>query len=142
MKEKLIAAVRRRMTPILFVASSLTLTAADFIFFNFFQYTVFPGNEFVSVLAGRIVGAIIGFFINRSIVFKSADGRWKVETTAFIKYAALWTVNYLLASLAVTFMVDNLHVEARLAWMIAGLLLYAPNYLLQRHVVFRKKQAT
>lgn len=142
MKDRLFAAVRRKQTPLLFVLSSITLTAADYLVSFLFHYVLLPDNVPLSVLAGYFTGALVGFVFNRNIVFKNGNGHWALETFVFIKYAAVWMLNFFIAQLLVGILFNDLHVEFWLARIIVGLLLYVPNYYAQRLIVFHKEVGT
>lgn len=139
MSEPPAAAPKRRKTALLFIASSLTLTAADFLVSNLFQYVLLPDNNDVSVAAGRVTGALVGFLLNRRVVFRNDAGGWSLEAYTALKYAALWIFNYYAAKFLIDFLEYGLNTEYWLAWMAAGLALYVPSYLLQRYFVFNKK---
>lgn len=136
MKEKLIAAVSRRKTPLMFVASSLTLSAADFLVSNLLYYLIIPGNRLISVPAGRLTGALVGFILNRSVVFRGRNGHWLGEAWTLLKYAALWIANNYAAIWLIGLIQSRFAAEYWVAWIAAASLLYLPNFLLQRYVVF------
>jgi putative flippase GtrA len=101
-----------------------------------------PDNNDVSLAAGRITGALVGFLFNRGIVFRKGTGGWSLETYTALKYAALWLVNYYAAKFLVDFLEYGMSVEYWMALIMTGLALYLPSYLLQRYVVFRGKPDT
>lgn len=142
MKESLTTVLKRRKTMVLFIVSSLTLTASDYLVSNLFQYVLLPDNNDVSVAAGRITGALVGFLFNRRVVFRNDDGGWTLEAYTALKYAALWLINYYAVKFMIDYLEGSLHIEYWLALMIAGAALYIPSYLLQRYVVFRRKPDT
>jgi putative flippase GtrA len=135
-KERMLDIAKIALMPLLFISSSLTLSAADFSLSFLFFYLLLPGNKPVSIVIGRFTGALVGYLLNRNIVFAGKGGHWRAEAAVTAKYAALFACMYCMALLLVSVMVDNLHMEFALAQVISGILLYAPNYLLQRDLVF------
>ena len=91
-----------------------------------------------SNLVGRASGAILGFWLNGSYTFRSADGRRATGWGNGGKFLVTWVVMSLLSTLCVAY-VDQL-VGLRWAWvgkpLIDGLLA-ALGFLLARNWVFR-----
>lgn len=138
-KGRVLDIVRIALMPLLFISSSLTLTAADYSMRFFFFYVLLQGNEPVSLAVGRFTGALVGYIINRSVVFRHKDDSLGRESFTLLKYALLVVCNYYAAHLMVSYMMNAFRIEFALASVVADLLLYAPNYLIQRDVVFRRK---
>jgi putative flippase GtrA len=127
------------LMPLLFVSSSLMLTGADYCLNFLFFYVLMPGNKPVSIAVGRFTGALVGYLVNRRVVFKGAGGNRWAEAAVIAKYTALFAFLYCVALLLVSVMVDEFHLEYAVANVIAGVLLYAPNYLIQRDFVFKHR---
>lgn len=125
------------LVPLLFVASSLTLTGADYCMRFLFYYVILRGNEPASLAVGFYTGAFVGYLINRSVVFRKRKGSVTGEFGTIVKYAILTTCNYYLAHLLISFMMNSFHAAFPLASIIASVILYAPNFFAQREFVFR-----
>jgi putative flippase GtrA len=138
--ERALGIARIALLPLLFVSSSFLLTCADLCVNFSFYYLLLPGIKPVSIAAGRFTGALVGYLLNRAVVFKRAGRTRQEEAAATAKYAVLFVGMYLSALLLISIMVDEFHWAYALATVIASVLLYAPNYFIQRDVVFRRRQ--
>jgi putative flippase GtrA len=140
-KGRLLDIVKIALMPLLFISSSLTLTVADYCLSFLFFYLLLPGNKPVSIMVGHFTGAFIGYLLSRNIVFGGKGGSWRAEAAITAKYAVLFGCMYCASLLLVSVMVDDFHIEFAVAQIISGILLYAPNYLIQRDFVFGRRQA-
>lgn len=87
-------------------------------------------------IAGRIVGALVGFWANGRITF-ARDGA-RLGRRRFSRYLVSWTVLTLLSTLLVAELAD--HLSLQVAWLAkpvveAGLAVI--SFLLSRHWVYR-----
>jgi putative flippase GtrA len=84
-------------------------------------------------IAGRIVGALLGFWANGRITFASALGRHR-----FIRFAVVWTILTLLSTWLVTIVVTYLGLQ--MAWLAKPLVeggLAILSFIMSRHWVYR-----
>lgn len=129
-----------------YVASSLTVMLVDTGLFSLFFYVILNGNRPVSLAIGRLTGALLGYYLNRSIVFRHKKNSWRREAYTAGKYAVLVAVNYGLA-LALNYLIASglLHLfqpklAVFLSKLLADLVLYIFTFLVNREVVFRKRR--
>lgn len=87
-------------------------------------------------IAGRVGGAVLGFWLNGSITFASGDTgpRWR----QLLRYVALWTANTLLSTLGITVVAASFGLAW--AWLAKPLVegaLAIGSFLASRHWVYR-----
>ena len=91
----------------------------------------FPAN-----IAGRIAGALVGFWANGRITF--ATGGARLGRRRFGRYLILWSVLTLLSTVLVTGLADDLSLQA--AWLAKPVVeagLAALSFFISRHWVYR-----
>ena len=93
---------------------------------------VAPGN-----VAGRVAGALLGFWLNGRLTF-AQDGQVRLGWPRFLKFMGIWLLLTVVSTLLIS------AVEARLglqqAWLVKPLVeatLAAVGFFLWRHVVYR-----
>jgi putative flippase GtrA len=125
--------------PFTFISASLAATAADYAVFLTLDTLLIPGHWAVSITAGRATGAVVGYFLNRSLVFRRKNNTWRKELVAAAQFASLALFNYG-ASLGLVYVLhDLLHINEIIARFFADVLLFATSYMFQREVIFRRK---
>ncbi|OOG66467.1 hypothetical protein B0E46_02215 [Rhodanobacter sp. B04] len=91
----------------------------------------------IANVAGRVVGALLGFVANGHITFGSA-GSARLGMHRFGRFVLLWLVMTLLS----TFLVSEVatHLSLRLAWLgkpMVEAVLAAASFFISRHWVYR-----
>lgn len=122
-----------------YVASSLTVLLVDNILCFLFFYVILHGNRPVSIAIGRFAGALLGYWLNRSVVFRPNNIGWRREIYTAGKYAALAGINYGLA-LPMNYLFFAF-LNTGIVWskLLADLVLYISTFFINREIVFRKR---
>ena len=110
----------------------IVLDWAVFVALTAVGVTAIPAN-----VAGRVAGALVGFWANGRITF-SVPGSPRLGRRRFARYLVLWTTLTLLSTVLVTLLADRLSLE--IAWLAkpvveAGLAVL--SFLVSRHWVYR-----
>jgi putative flippase GtrA len=88
-------------------------------------------------VAGYAVGFLVSYFLNRRFTFRSAQRR----STEFVRFGIVFLVAYS-ANLAVLIvLVRTLEVDAGISQLIAGVIYIGTAYMLNKHYVFRSREA-
>ena len=88
-------------------------------------------------VAGRISGALLGFWLNGRITFAGEDTR--VGGTQFLRFLALWLVTTLLSTVAIGEIDDYLGLKwAWLAKPAVEIVLGVIGFLVSRHWIYRR----
>jgi putative flippase GtrA len=128
--------------PVKFISASLTATFADYII-RFLSFgLIFAGTadskKTWALIVGRTTGGIVGYFLNRTLVFRKKNDSLKKELWTMAQYAALVIFNFGLSWLLVTFFMW-LKLSFYIASPLADAVLYLANYTIQRDIIFRHK---
>jgi len=107
------------------------------------DWTVFVGLTALGVvpvpanIAGRVAGALVGFWANGRITF-SVPGSPRLGRRRFVRYLVLWLTLTLLSTVLVTLLASRLSLEV--AWLAKPVVeagLAALSFLVSRHWVYR-----
>ncbi len=90
----------------------------------------------VSVVGARVVSATLNYILNRHLVFHAKDTRM-----SFLKYVLLTVIMLVLQSLFTFLAVDKLGLNKWIIYIPVQIILYPLSYVLQRAIVFRKKES-
>lgn len=88
-------------------------------------------------IAGRVAGALVGFWANGRITF-SVPGSPRLGRRRFMRYLVLWLTLTLLSTVLVTLLASRLSLEV--AWLAKPVVeagLAALSFLVSRHWVYR-----
>lgn len=91
----------------------------------------------VSNVTARIISASVNFMINRKLVFKSEKSVWKSAVQYFALAAAILAGNTFVLSL----LVEQLGMNQFTAKLLTEILFFVLSWLVQRFVIFRRKEA-
>ena len=131
--------VRIVRLPLKYVSVSLSVLFLDNLLFYLFSYEILHGNRPVSIAIGRFSGALLGYLLNRSVVFKNKGIGWRKELTSVGKYTLLVAFNYC-AALALNYLLGFLPIGLLAIKLLADVILYVTTFIVQRDVVFKKKK--
>lgn len=118
-----------------FLAVGIGLIVVDWLVFVLL--TAAGTTSVVANVAGRVTGAVLGFWVNGRVTFAQA-GVGKISARRFVRYALLWSLLTLVSTGLVALCVE--HFGLRLAWLAkplveAGLALV--SFMVSRHWVYR-----
>jgi putative flippase GtrA len=118
-----------------FLAVGIGLIVVDWLVFVLL--TAVGTTSVVANVAGRVAGALLGFWVNGRVTFAQA-GVGKVSVRRFVRYALLWSLLTLVSTALVALCAG--HFGLRLAWLAkplveAGLALV--SFMVSRHWVYR-----
>lgn len=118
-----------------FLAVGIGLIVVDWLVFVLL--TAVGTTSVVANVAGRVTGAVLGFWLNGRVTFAQA-GVGKVSVRRFVRYALLWSLLTLVSTGLVALCAG--HFGLRLAWLAkplveAGLALV--SFMVSRHWVYR-----
>lgn len=88
-------------------------------------------------IAGRVAGALVGFWANGRITF-SVPGSPRLGRRRFARYLALWATLTILSTVLVSLLADQLGLQ--IAWLAKPVVeagLAALSFLVSRHWVYR-----
>ncbi len=91
----------------------------------------------LSNIVARVISATVNFSLNRKFVFKSKESLWKSALKYFLLAAGILAGN----TIVLKMLVNYLQVNQMLAKIITEILFFMLSWLIQRLVVFNKKQA-
>nr|WP_298133615.1 GtrA family protein [uncultured Pseudoxanthomonas sp.] len=113
-------------------ALQLLVDWALFVALTAFGVSAAPAN-----LTGRVVGALLGFFLNGRVTF-SQGGNARLGWWRFAKFLLIWVPLTIVSTLAVTWVTGTLGLAH--AWLAKPLVegvLAVVAFFLWRHVVYR-----
>lgn len=118
-----------------FLAVGIGLIVVDWLVFVLL--TAAGTTSVVANVAGRVTGAVLGFWVNGRVTFAQA-GVGKISARRFVRYALLWSLLTLVSTGLVALCAE--HFGLRLAWLAkplveAGLALV--SFMVSRHWVYR-----
>ena len=116
-----------------FSLSSILSFLIDFSFFTFF--TIYISNISLCNVLARIISATFNYLMNRKYVFNSDNNLYK----SALSYAILAFVIIILNTLLLNIFVYKLMIQKFLAKIIYEIILFTINFIVQKHVVFKKK---
>jgi putative flippase GtrA len=115
-----------------YVGTSLVTALIDYMVF--FILNGFIDHLLLTVFLARGVAIIYNFFVIKGIVFQAADKHfWHY----FLPYLLLVFFSGWLASKIIVLLDTRVMDNLILSKMSAELLLYFPNYLIMRHIIFK-----
>jgi putative flippase GtrA len=124
--------------PFKFISASLVATLADYFVFILLDTVLIPGHWAISMTTSRSAGAVVGYFLNRSLVFKQKNNTWQKELAAAGMFALLALFNYGASMLIVYILHDMLRVNEIIARPISDALLFVMSYTIQREFIFKR----
>lgn len=125
--------------PFRFISASLVATIADYAVFILTDTVLLKGHWLIANTASRGAGAVVGYFLNRNLVFKRKNDTWSKELVAAAQFALLALFNYGVSSGLVFLQHDLLHIHEVIAKVLTDMLLFVISYTVQREIIFRRK---
>ena len=113
----------------------LVVLAADFAVYWLILLAA-PGSFFVANLAGKLVGAGLGFVLHRTVTF-----RWEQRdgpARQLLSYLSVLGFNLLLSSLLLWLAIEHLGMNAYVAKLAVDIVIVASAFLLSRLWVYRR----
>ncbi|WP_197460166.1 GtrA family protein [Sphingorhabdus sp. M41] len=95
-----------------------------------------PHWLFAANIAGKIGGALLGFFLHRHFTF-SWQKRQRASTQ-FISYGAVLLLNLIISSGLVYLFVISMNIEALIGRLFSDIVTIVLAFLLSRNLVFRR----
>ena len=140
-RQRALDILRILFLPLKFVSASLVVWAVDYAIYIVSSRLLLPGHNFIALTAARSAGAVTGYLLNRSVVFRRTNNTWNKELLAALRFALLAAFNYG-ASWGLLYLLHNiLGINDIIARMISDLLLYVFSYTVQREYVFHHKMS-
>lgn len=118
-----------------YAAVGLVVLAADFAVYSTILFAA-PGHFVAANLAGKLVGAALGFVLHRVVTF-----RWTQRDTAtrqLLSYFAVLGFNLLLSSLLLWLAIDRFGANPYLAKLAVDIVIVGTAFLLSRLWVYRR----
>jgi len=110
-----------------FIATGTTTTL---ISFSVYVFCILMGlHYFIASLSSLVVGILIGYFLNKNIVFSS-------ENNSFLRYLFLWSGLFTINVSLIYSLTNNFSIGDIEAGFIALILIVPVSYLLQKYFVF------
>jgi putative flippase GtrA len=125
--------------PFTFISASLTATAADYAVFLTLDTLLMKGHWAVSITISRSTGAIVGYFLNRNLVFRRKNDGGHKELVAAAQFALLALINYGMSLLFVYLLHDLLFINEIIARFCSDVVLFITSYVIQREIIFKRK---
>lgn len=111
------------------------IVALDYLVFYAMLFLA-PSAYLVANLAGKVAGALLGFFLHRHFTFA-----WQQRDEAprqFISYSILLTGNLIMSSALLWLMIENLHINAFFARLATDGVVITTSFVLSRLWVYRQ----
>ena len=123
------------MQAVRYGAVGLFVLAADFAVY-WLVLAAAPQSYFAANLAGKLVGAALGFILHRTITFRWAhrDGPGR----QFLSYLSVLGFNLILSSLLLWLAIDRLGANAYFAKLTVDIIIIGSAFLLSRIWVYRR----
>lgn len=118
-----------------YVAVGLVVLAADFAIYSAILLAA-PERFLAANLAGKVVGAALGFVLHRTVTFRWAQR--DPATRQLLSYLAVLGFNLLLSSLLLWFAIDRLGANPYLAKLAVDIVIVGTAFLLSRLWVYRR----
>ncbi|WP_332819836.1 GtrA family protein [Sphingopyxis sp.] len=118
-----------------YVAVGLVVLAADFAIYSAILLAA-PERFLAANLAGKVVGAALGFVLHRTVTFRWAQR--DPATRQLLSYLAVLGFNLLLSSLLLWFAIDHLGANPYLAKLAVDIVIVGTAFLLSRLWVYRR----
>jgi len=115
-----------------YVTSSVVTVLADYTAFTLAW--ILGGGVVGSLATARAVSILLNFTLNKYFVFFARHARY-----AFMKYLTLVIVSGGVCCFLMSLLYNYLSVNIILSKVIAELLLYLPNFVIQRDLIFKKR---
>ena len=116
-------------------AVGLVVLAADFAVYSLLLFAA-PGSFFTANLAGKLVGAGLGFVLHRTVTF-----RWEQRDGAarqLLSYFFVLGFNLLLSSLLLWLAIERLGANAYVAKLAVDVVIIGSAFILSRLWVYRR----
>lgn len=125
-----------------FSASSFIGFLVDYFLFSLLSFVTAGLSQAISVVisnvGARVVSAAVNYTVNRKFVFKSSNSVIKSAIQYFMLAAAVLAGNTLVLSL----FTNILGVNQYLAKLCTEIMFFILNWLVQRYIIFRRKEKT
>ncbi len=121
-----------------FSLSSFAGFVTDYAMFNLLYFLASGMGDFRIDFANytaRVISATINYTINRRLVFKSNEN---VVKTA-VQYYALATLILIGNTYILSFLIENVRMNAQIAKLLTEILFFLMSWVVQRFIIFRKK---
>ena len=112
-------------------------TAAIYFVVMWFFDSILEFKYLTSVSAAYVVSTGFHFLGSRHFTFVATQGR---QNSQFIRYMALWIINYLITILVVGFSVEQLSLSPYIGVCVAVLFTMCTGYVMARYWVFKVKK--
>ncbi len=127
------------LLPLKFVSASVVTMLTDNTVFLLVGYVFTQDKLMMTTLIARTSGAIIGYILNKNIVFGSKKQPGQHDYKPLVKYVILAACNTFIAINLIPFIKQELGLYAFVSKQIVDVLLFVSNYLIQRDFIFRRK---
>jgi putative flippase GtrA len=104
---------------------------------NFDAHFMIIKPENASLIVSSFVTLIVGFLLNKYLVFTSSFLRGRVQ---FIRYLMSFAFNFFLNYLLLNLFVQKLHLEKFLAQIISIAIVISFSYFTQKHFTFKEER--
>jgi len=118
-----------------YVAVGLAVLAADFAIYSAILLAA-PERFLAANLAGKVVGAALGFVLHRTVTFRWAQR--DPATRQLLSYLAVLGFNLLLSSLLLWLAIDRLGANPYLVKLAVDIVIVGTAFLLSRLWVYRR----
>lgn len=130
------------LLPLKYISASVITMLVDNSILILVGYVLTQNQRTLTIVLARYSGAIVGYIINRNVVFKQRSVNWKQEMKPLLKFALLATINTSIALLLIPYIETSLNTYFFIAKQMCDVILFISNYLIQREFIFRKKPHT
>ena len=127
------------LLPLKFVSASVAAMLSDNAMFLLVGYLLTQNQLRLTTVIARATGAIVGYLLNRNVVFrdrKNADGH---DYKPLLKYVILASCNTLIAMFLVPYINSRFGIYAFVSKQIVDVILFISNFLIQRDIIFKRK---
>ncbi len=119
-----------------FAGASVVSFAVDYLA-AYILRLIFPGQIYIPTYGARLISSVLNYNLNKKLVFRSGGDKWSA-----VKYFALVVCTIVINSLIIqlfTNLFGNSNGLYMLGKIIADVIMFFVNYLVQKNFIFNKK---
>lgn len=128
------------LLPLKFVSASLMTFLVDYAVTILVGYVLTQNKRMLTIILGRLAGAIVGYILNKNIVFRSKGTGLRNEWVPVLQYTLLAAVNCTIALVLIPMLQDVFGGVFMIAKVMVDIILFAASFTIQKSIIFRKKQ--
>lgn len=94
----------------------------------------------ISAILARCISSFINYLLNRNYVFKENNKKNKIDKKTFFQYYLLVIIQLTISTSLVLVFKHILKLDVTLIKIVIDIMIFIVNYLIQKIIIFKKKQ--